>query len=297
MRIITGISGIDYRFDPKNDLIHQGRFSRAYRARGDDGREYFLKWLNETFHPNELSLPVHHPQWVRCCDVIRAGAQDLILVFPFRSGLPLGLAQKEIRKDEGRFRRLVQGILSALQPLHGAGWYHGDIKPSNLLCRFGNDKTPEVELIDFGKAMPWYTVPDSDFSFSMVYAPPEIILRRYQLAGPNADLYSLALVMLEVITGRKPFHHAHPELLIQMMINADPVLPQGKGDELNAFFRKALSKPGFSQPPQRLDALAVNEALSRAIAQRFETVEHFRSAFELIDWSPCFRKKKWLNWF
>lgn len=297
MQKFTGISGIRYRFHPKADLIHQGRFSRAYRARGDDGRDYFLKWLNQAFHPNELSLPVQHPQWIRCCDVVRAGAQDLILVFPFRTGLPLAVAQKDIRKDENRFRQLVFGILSALEPLHEAGWYHGDLKPSNLLCATDSDKSVQVELIDFGKAMPWFALPDSDFSFSMIYAPPEIILRRYQLVGPASDLYSLALILLEVITGRKPFHSSHPEMLVQMMINRDPDLPEGKSDTLSAFFRKALHKPKFSLPPQRLDPVAVEESLASAIAQRFQSVSDFRSAFDAINWSPCFRKKKWMSWF
>lgn len=295
MRILQSVNGFSYRYDPEQDFLRKGRYSTSYRATGQDGEDYFLKELHGSPAIFELTVPVKHPLLITCIDTIRIASGELILVFPFLPAPSWDEVDRSAYRNPEGLRRFAHAALHALELLHRAGWYHGDLKPSNFLAYAGKSGLDYLAMIDFGKSMPWFTVPDSDFSFSMVYAAPELMLRRYQLAAPPTDLYSLALLMLELIGGVKPFHAGHPEMLMHMMINAHPAWPGKLSSEALAFFKRACAKPHFSRPPYLLDRELVTSDLQSAIARRYQNVDEFRTAFEAVDWSSCFSKRRWFS--
>ena len=102
--------------------------------------------------------------------------------------------------------QLGQGLLAGLDALHGAGVLHRDLKPSNVVIAPGDPEVPK--LIDFGIARP------TDGEGSRItrtgvlvgtpaYMAPEQIM--CTKLGPRTDLYSLGLMMYELLTGNLPF--------------------------------------------------------------------------------------------
>ncbi|WP_051486276.1 serine/threonine-protein kinase [Nocardioides sp. J54] len=100
---------------------------------------------------------------------------------------------------------LTDQTLQALEAVHAAGIVHRDIKPGNLLLEPTGSGRPHLRLTDFGIAVP------SDeprlTHVAMVigtpgYMPPE----QYHGADPHpsADVYALGIVVLEMLTGRRP---------------------------------------------------------------------------------------------
>ena len=98
---------------------------------------------------------------------------------------------------------LFQQVCSAVQYLHQNGVIHGDLKPLNILV--GNDGT--VKIVDFGIASAMTSPAAADQSKTMLmtpgYASPEQM--RCEPLGPTSDVYSLGVILYELLTGTRPF--------------------------------------------------------------------------------------------
>ncbi len=96
----------------------------------------------------------------------------------------------------------VRQIAEGLAALHGAGWLHADLKPSNIMVN------PEghVTIIDFGFAQRWEegSLSPREVVGTLDYMAPECIFRHAPW-GPKSDLYSLGVIFFEVLTGQRPY--------------------------------------------------------------------------------------------
>jgi serine/threonine protein kinase len=106
----------------------------------------------------------------------------------------------------------------ALHYAHGRGVIHRDIKPSNLMLTLDND----VRIIDFGIAL----VTDSDVSrIEGIAGSPSYMSPEQVQAGEitsTSDIYSLGVVMYELLTGFRPFRANNLSKLLHQIIYATP---------------------------------------------------------------------------
>jgi len=159
-----------------------------------------------------------------------------------------GKSLKEIIEAEGPFEiervvALVDVLAEALHVAHEAGIVHRDIKPANLLVRTSDGA---IKIADFGVAkLSSSTLTQSGISIgSPAYMSPE------QVRGENidgrSDLFSLAVILYELLCGDRPFAGDDPTALIYSVVHETPVpitkrakgLPAG----LDRFFDAALGK-------------------------------------------------------
>lgn len=102
-------------------------------------------------------------------------------------------------------RTLILQLLDALSAVHAAGIVHRDIKPANLLLEPTGTGTPHLRLSDFGIAAtldePRLTR-ESDVVHTPGYAAPEVDVGADP--DPRQDLYSVGVVMQEMLTGTRP---------------------------------------------------------------------------------------------
>lgn len=105
---------------------------------------------------------------------------------------------------------VARQVAEALDALHTAGWLHGDVKPSNIHVASSGHTT----LLDLGfarrlgphldaHAVPWDSLL---VGCTPAYAAPEIHQSQPN-TDPASDLYSLGVVLFEMLTGRWPFAH------------------------------------------------------------------------------------------
>ncbi|QXC63111.1 PASTA domain-containing protein [Aquihabitans sp. G128] len=145
----------------------------------------------------------------------------------------------------------------ALDYAHRRGFVHRDIKPANLL--FGEEQ--RLRIADFGLARALaeaaWTEPQGALLGTARYASPEQA-KGEKLSG-KADVYSLALVLVEAVTGEVPF--VADTTLGTLMARVDKQLevPESLGP-----LREVLLRAGHPDPEQRIDARGLATGLLRA---------------------------------
>lgn len=146
-----------------------------------------------------------HPNVVAVHDFGTGGGQpNLVMEFVEGEDLATRLARSGPLPPE-EARRIALAVAGALAYAHGEGVIHRDLKPSNILL--GRDG--RVRLADFGLAKieergrrPSLTLSNTSMG-SLDYAAPEVI-ERPATADARADLYSLGVVLYEMLTGAVP---------------------------------------------------------------------------------------------
>jgi serine/threonine protein kinase len=138
----------------------------------------------------------------------------------------------------------------ALDSAYRQGIIHRDIKPANIMVAAGD----EPKIADFGLALNMNKDMDRDSTFIMgvgspAYMSPEQI-KGYPL-NQKTDLYSLGVLLFQLLTGRLPFRANNQATLVYRIINTEapavtalkPDLPEG----LNAILRRALEKDLYNR--------------------------------------------------
>ena len=141
-------------------------------------------------------------------------------------------------------------ICSALQYAHNHGIIHRDLKPSNLLF----DRDGSLKLVDFGTARDTHEADITSKQLTVgshVYISPEQITGKDSLTG-KTDLYSLGVVMFELLTGRPPFVGNNFAQLFQQHLSAAPptileLAPQTP-PELERIVLQLLAKEAVDRP-------------------------------------------------
>jgi serine/threonine protein kinase len=155
---------------------------------------------------------------------------------------------------------LGRQLASALACIHEQGVVHRDVKPANILL--GAPKDPDstwtAKLTDFGIARLIDSAPMTVQGLTLGtpnYLSPEQV--RGEQAGPPSDVYSLALVLLELITGCRVYQGSGPEVAFARLIRP-PTIP----NSLPPPWARLLDAMTSTEPSRRPSAREVTAALT-----------------------------------
>lgn len=157
--------------------------------------------------------------------------------------------------------RIGRAVADALDYAHRKGVIHRDIKPSNVMVASDG----RVLLTDFGLAMDVQQGSIGEVFGSPHYVAPEQA-RRSADAVPQSDLYSLGVILYEMLSGVVPFDDPSPAALAIQHITMPPPSPRDANpalsEESEAVLMKALSK----EPAERYQTgRALMDALERTV--------------------------------
>jgi serine/threonine-protein kinase len=241
-----GAMGHVYRgFDP---LVRRAVAIKTFKSDNLDPKtaEDFIKRFSREA---QLAGALSHPHIVSIFDV-----GDDYFVMEFLEGKTLqDLIQDKGKLDAQEALKLFAPIADALDYAHKKGVIHRDIKPGNIMVL--PDGRPK--LMDFGVAHMESSnmTKAGEVLGSPSYMAPE------QIAGEEittrADLFSLATVAYQTLTGQKPFQGATVTTVIYRVVHEDPPPPRQWNGALPAHyddvFRKALSKDPAGRYATALD--------------------------------------------
>ena len=250
----------------------------VYRAEDADlARVVAVKLLSGRFADNDAirgrftreALAVarlsHAPSTVTIFDVGEHGGRPYIVMEYLPGGSLADRLEREGAQPVGRSLDWLAQAAAALDAAHAHGIVHRDVKPANLLL----DGDERIKVADFGVAsaadLGSFTEAGTVVGTAGYLAPEQA---RGERATPASDLYALAVVAFELLTGRRPFEResstaeaiAHVSAPIPPASASNPVLPP----ELDDVLARGLAK----EPQHRFSSAAELVAALRGALDR-----------------------------
>jgi non-specific serine/threonine protein kinase len=216
-KIGEGGMGVVYRAqDTTLDRHVAVKFLPQHLSDSSDNKARFMQEARAAAalnHPNILS-------------VYEVGEQDgsMFLVMEFIEGETLRSRLGKLRSGVGVTQSLdwTAQIAQGLRAAHEKGIIHRDIKPENIMITTGG----QVKIMDFGiaKFSSKQTMTKAGASLgTLVYMSPE--QAQATPADQRSDIWSLGVVLYEMLTGELPFKAEHDAALIYLIMNENPPAP------------------------------------------------------------------------
>ena len=249
-----------------HELLGVGGMAVVYRAYDTiDDRMVAIKILKDEFSGNSDFLRrfrneskaiavLSHPNIVKVYDV-SFGDRIQYIVMEYVDGITLKQyldQQKETVPWKEALHFTVQ-ILRALQHAHEKGIVHRDIKPQNIMLL--QDGT--IKVMDFGIARfarsETRTMTDKAIG-SVHYIAPE--QARGDVTDERADIYSVGVMLYEMLTGRLPFEADNAVSVAIMQLQANPTLPRDINPDIPEGLQEITMKAMQKAPSQRYQSAA-----------------------------------------
>jgi len=267
------------------ELIGEGGMGRVWRAEQERlhravaikvlQRDYSaIPEVGERFQREAIAIArLDHPNCVAVQDFGRLPDGSLYLVMSFLQGVVLRSALTDEGFAAPRALHIARHLLSGLAHAHHAGIIHRDVKPDNVMLVRHEGDPDFAKLFDFGIAK---LVESADGApvenltrLGQRFGTPAYMSPEQALGRPpdaRTDLYSLTVVLFEMLTGRTPFQcDDEAGLLVMHAAKAPPSLSEASPgrdfpSQLEALVARGLAK----DPAARFaDATEYIEALDR----------------------------------
>ena len=269
------------------EFIDSGGFGSVYKAEKDSAlyaikifrEDYVLKEYQEKGENNrirreiEIMKSVSHPNLIAYVDDFKetiSGVPSYFLVMEFAQGKNLRKLLNQKSLSEGQAINLFLKILDGINALHSirgenedTGIIHRDLKPENIIVN-KND----IKILDYGisKVIDYTSITSTgEVMGSPIYMSPEQVKDSKHI-DKRSDLYTLGLILYEMLTNNLPYHSSSIPELFNKIINEQPI------------------------PPRRWQTLINNEIeniilklLEKTPYKRYHSAAELKTAFENIN--------------
>ncbi len=269
------------------ELIGSGAMGSIYKAEHKDlSRPVALKVLHKhlltddsqvhRFHREaKAASRLHHPNCISILDFGRTSDGWFYIAMEYLNGKDLSrLISKGGQMAIADVVHISRQVLDALDEAHGGAVVHRDLKPENIMIEALRSDPQFVKVLDFGIAKIRDSEAGEDASgfktaTGMVFGTPEYMspeqIRGDELDG-RSDLYSLGIVMYQMLTGQMPFTgESVIEVATAHLINPAPNL-----------------RPLRPDCPEKLVRI-VEKLIEKKRENRFQNAGEVRKALDVVD--------------
>ena len=265
------------------EFIDSGGFGSVYKAEKDGilyaikifREDYVLKEYREKGENNrikreiDIMKSVSHPSLIKYVDNFKeiiSGVPSYFLVMEYAEGINLKkyLAEKPITEKEAIriFLKILEGI-NALHSVRGSddnkGIIHRDLKPENIIVN-----GEKIKILDYGlsKIIDYTSITSTgEVMGSPIYMSPEQVKDSKHI-DKRSDLYTLGLILYEMLTNKLPYSASNIPELFQKILNEQPIPPRRWDPLINNELENIILKLLEKEPYKRFSNV---DELSNAI--------------------------------
>jgi serine/threonine protein kinase len=261
-----------------HEMLGRGAMGQVYRASMRDAEtpvavkllkpelvsdpELVARFIQE----RSILTSISHPNVVQIRDLVVEG-NTLAIVMEYVAGQDL---RQHLRRrgtlPPAEAVGLTQQILHGVGAVHAARIVHRDIKPENLLLDTSGGH-PVIKLTDFGIARLSYG--SSMTKRTSLIGTPEYMAPELADGGtvtPAADLYSIGILLYEMLSGETPFTGGHPLAVLRRHVDQPPAPIPGIPRELWDYLDGLLAKDPRSRPRSAANAAVMLVPLQPRLA-------------------------------
>ncbi len=249
------------------EAIGEGGMARIYKGFHADLNRYaaikVVNWglqedpeFTERFRREAQAIAtLRHPNIVQIFDFGKY-ASGYFMVMEFIDGGDLAIRLRQIRERQellpkDTIIRITKDVAAALDYAHGLNIIHRDVKPSNIMI------TPEGQsiLTDFGLVM--LPAHKSQATVGSTFGTPHYVAPEQAISSaaavPASDIYSLGVILYEMVTGQLPFDDESPLSVALKHVSEIPTPPSAVKTDLPRDVEEVILKSLAKQPVDRFD--------------------------------------------
>ena len=244
------------------DQLGEGAFGAVWKAYDSQlGRMVALKSPHQSrldgefrerfLRESRAAARLHHDGIVSVYDVCESESDQPIIVSQFVDGTSLA----ELQKQRGLFTckeaaDMCADLADALLHAHLEGIVHRDLKPANILIDAGG----KAYVTDFGLAKDIQNdvsvTHEGDVLGTVAYMPPEQASGFGNQVDGRGDIYSIGVILYEMVTGERPFRGTM-QAVLQQVIHDAPPSPQKLNTSVTKDLQTIILKCMEKQPEHR----------------------------------------------
>jgi eukaryotic-like serine/threonine-protein kinase len=254
------------------ERLGSGGMGKVYRARHlSMDRPVAIKFLHTRFSEDEAArtrlltearaaVALRHANAVSVTDFGQTTEGWVYIVMELLEGRTLReIVSREAPLETARATSIMLQASDAVAAAHQAGIIHRDLKPSNILITQSADQPAVVKVFDFGIAKFFAGHDDQESALaqsnSVIGTPRYMSPEQHNGAEltPATDVYSLGVILYEMLTGMVPFSGSTPAEIAEKHVNNPPHPPRevvaAIPEEVERIVLHALEKQPSDRPP------------------------------------------------